>query len=106
MMFRKPTTKKDKKLLEAIRKLPCSACGKVGPSDASHIRSRGAGGPDTAWNVWPHCRDCHMEWHRIGWQTFVIRWPVFGAKLVMAGWVLDPDLLGLWHPELGVKDDA
>jgi hypothetical protein len=106
MILEKPKTKKNKQLIQAIRKLNCSSCGKTPPSDASHIRSKGAGGPDTVWNLFPKCRDCHQEWHRVGWKTFIQKHPHFGLKLVGSGWILDSDLLGLWHPELGAKDDA
>lgn len=62
--FPKQIRKRDKKLLALIRRRPCFVCFKR-PCDASHIRSRGAGGGDTLDNVIALCRPHHREWHRI-----------------------------------------
>lgn len=105
MRLTKPKTTRDKKLLAQIKKLPCSVCGRVGQSDPSHIRSKGAGGPDTAWNVVPMCRECHRYWHDVGWKTFLDNRPTFARKLIALGWVIDPELMGLWHPELREDSD-
>ena len=53
---------------EWIRTLPCHACGKDGPSDPAHMKSRGAGG--TSDHLVPLCRDCHVEQHSKGIKTF------------------------------------
>lgn len=95
----KPKRIKNFRLLKDIRKLPCLACDRSGPCDASHIRSKGSGGPDEDFNVVPHCRDCHIVWHRVGWKRFLERNPIFALRLFNRGWFLDP-LLGLWHPKL------
>ena len=56
-----------------VRTLPCAACGRDGPSDAAHVRSRGAGGH--AWgedghsNILPMCRQCHTKQHAQGWSA-------------------------------------
>lgn len=51
-----------------IRTLPCAACGRDGPSDPAHMRSRGAGG--TSDHLVPLCRMCHTEQHAKGIKTF------------------------------------
>ncbi|MEL7058619.1 MAG: hypothetical protein AAGN46_01195 [Acidobacteriota bacterium] len=51
-----------------IRSLPCSTCRAPGPSDPSHVRSRGAGG--TAADLIPQCRRCHQRYHQIGAGSF------------------------------------
>lgn len=51
---------------EAARARDCSACGRPGPSDPAHVRSRGAGGSDRG-NVIPLCRRCHIQQHAKGW---------------------------------------
>lgn len=98
-MLPKPKRTTNKKLIAQIKTLRCCICGAM-PSDPSHIKTRGSGGPDLGFNVVPKCRDHHREWGRIGWKKFVERYPAFGMKLVSMGWVLDDELLGLWHPEL------
>jgi hypothetical protein len=53
------------------RTLPCCVrtCDEPPPSEAAHVRSRGAGGRDRA-NVAPLCRDHHREQHTIGIVSF------------------------------------
>ena len=51
-----------------IRTLPCAACGRDGPSDPAHMKSRGAGG--TSDHLVPLCRMCHTEQHTKGIKTF------------------------------------
>ena len=41
----------------------CEWCGRPGPTDPSHSRSRGAGGPDRHANVTSLCRRCHDLHH-------------------------------------------
>ncbi len=85
----KPQRKTDEALLARVRELPCAACGAPPPSDPSHLVSRGAGGPDAAWNVAPHCRDCHRRWHHYGPSKFVRKYPRFRAWLEQHGWDVD-----------------
>lgn len=85
----KPKRKTDEALLERVREQPCAACGAPAPSDPSHIISRGAGGPDTAWNVAPHCRQCHTQWHAMGPMRFVGKHPQFRRWLENQGWDVD-----------------
>lgn len=89
-------------LLQSMRWMACVACGKT-PCEASHIRSRGSGGPDTSWNVVPKCRACHREWHASGVTAFLRAHPKVAQLLIKMGWELvqmpGPDgLLKLRHP--------
>jgi len=95
----KPNRTVDTKLLREIRKLPCAVCLSPPPNDASHIRSRGAGGGDDDFNVTPKCRSHHMEWHKWGWRKFVVQYPQFKNILSFMGWEMDGDKL--WHPGMG-----
>lgn len=76
--------------LNEVRKLPCLACGKSGPSHAHHVRSRGAGGKDDYWNVIALCENCHVvgahAWHKIGALTFCSRYPWVATYLMQLGW--------------------
>lgn len=53
------------------RTLPCCVltCDALPPSEAAHVRSRGAGGRDRA-NVAPLCREHHREQHDVGIVSF------------------------------------
>lgn len=53
-----------------IVSLPCDACGRPGPGDPSHIKSRGAQG--RAHHMLPHCRPCHDE-YGAGRETFAAK---------------------------------
>lgn len=46
----------------------CDTCGTAPPSEASHIRSRGAGGGKS--EMISQCRPCHRELHAVGVATF------------------------------------
>lgn len=93
---------KDRDLLDEIKKRPCIVCGTHGsdrnPIDPSHIRSRGAGGPDEEWNVVPKCRSCHIAWGRLGANTFCDRNPRFKAHLESLGWYWNGPRMS--HPKL------
>lgn len=69
MRFPKPKRIVDKKVLAAVRKRPCCACGKRGEIHAHHIKTRGAGGGDTFDNLLPLCLKHHNEIHKIGSQA-------------------------------------
>lgn len=99
-MFPKHIRLVDEKVLEVVRGQGCCICGKT-PVDPSHIRSRGAGGPDTLWNVVAHCRQHHSEWHSRGWKDFIRRHSHMGVILTRLGWKLNDG--DLWHPGLIVK---
>jgi len=85
----KPQRKTDRKLLDAVAARPCQACGAILSSDPAHVRSRGAGGPDEAWNVMPLCRRHHTEQHKIGWCTFAAKY--FGVQVWLGanGWYFE-----------------
>lgn len=102
LMFPKPSRKRDRELLDRVKLYPCSVCGKNGPNDPSHLRSRGAGGPDEDWNVVSMCRDHHNEWHRKGVTTFLKEHPSFWALLNSMGWLIEGTAGGetLFHPKL------
>jgi hypothetical protein len=53
--------------LAHIQRMPCAICDAL-PSEAAHVRSRGAGG--TWEDLVPLCRDHHREQHQVGIQTF------------------------------------
>lgn len=98
-MYIKPRRKEDRKLLAMIRSMPCCICGAREGIDASHIKTRGSGGPDEAFNVVPHCRYHHCEWGQIGIQRFCKKYPHFWFKLKVMGWTMD-DFGRLQHREL------
>jgi hypothetical protein len=54
-----------------VRSLACVGDGCREPSEAAHLRSRGAGG--TADDLFPACRSHHSEQHRIGMREFQAR---------------------------------
>ena len=66
----KTIRRKDRKLLDEIKALPCIACG-MGPCDPAHLKSKGSGGDDTWENVIPLCRKCHHYQHLIGLCKFI-----------------------------------
>jgi hypothetical protein len=63
---------------EYIRSLPCVIrgmdAGECGPSEAAHVRSRGAGG--TAADLVPLCLRHHAEQHVTGIETFQERYEI------------------------------
>jgi len=89
-MFPKEKRIQDKELLKAIRLMPCCVCG-VRPVDASHIKTRGAGGADLPFNLVAHCRLHHSEWHQYGPKKFCKRYPVMLFKLRKMGWFFTID---------------
>lgn len=107
MNFKRPR-KVNSIVLDEVRRLPCCVCGRA-PVDPSHIRSRGSGGPDDFFNVAPHCRRHHSEWHQLGWAKFIERHPQMLMWLRRKGWEVQigftPGNNELWHPNLS-RDDA
>lgn len=61
----------------------CEACHGVA-SDHHHVVSRGAGGPDEDWNLVWLCRECHREYHTLGWWKFAERYPHARMRIVAA----------------------
>lgn len=68
--------------------MPCLACGRI-PSDAAHIKSRGAGGGDEEWNIVPLCRRDHQLQHHIGWIAFFGKYPGVLFALQLMGWQVE-----------------
>lgn len=71
---------------QEIRSLRCCACGQHPPSDAAHVRSRGASGSSEGWNLIPLCRRCHRDQHAFGWSKFIEMWPGVEDALRARGW--------------------
>lgn len=96
-MFSKKKRVVDHSVLARVREKPCCVCGNR-PVDASHIRPRSLGGPDSELNVVPHCRPCHRRWHSLGPRRFCALYPKFQGVLSEMGWVW---VLGrLRHPSI------
>ena len=70
---------RDPRYLAFLRKKPCCACGRPGPSDAAHIRMASAKHdkryvglgetPDDRWAL-SLCRACHRKQHSMSEATF------------------------------------
>jgi hypothetical protein len=69
----KPNFRRRIQHLAFVRQLPCVACGKAAPSDATHVRTGTDGGvgmkPGVRYAV-PLCTACHAKQHRVGELTF------------------------------------
>lgn len=91
---------RDPKYIRYIKTLPCAVCGDF-PVDPCHIRSRGSGGGDYKWNLWPGCRKHHSESHQIGIFTFMKKYLKFHIYLLSKGWnvIAVGDAQKLYHPE-------
>lgn len=83
MSFPKPKRIKDPTLLDSIRKMPCAICRKT-PTDPDHIRTRGSGGEDSELNLWPLCREHHIEKGMIGTESFFLKYHL-GHKIEWIG---------------------
>lgn len=95
-MFPKNKRLEDRAFLDRVAKQRCCICNKW-PSDPSHIRTKGSGGPDVEWNVAPHCRLHHTEWGG-SWSRFCKRYPSFMRWLTSRGWYVEGGKLH--HPGL------
>lgn len=87
------------KLYKAIRVTPCICCGTLSePRDVAHIKSKGAGGPNTDWNCIPLCRRDHRLQHDQGWYVFLGIHIHLWEKLKAMGW----EWIGtkLWNEKL------
>lgn len=99
-MLVKPKRKLDQSLIDKIHGERCCICNAF-PVDASHIKSRGSGGPDEEFNVVAHCRNHHVEWHQMGPSRFLKKYPSFALKLKLMGWDISEGRLT--HPKLFVS---
>lgn len=75
---------KNQELLDFVKTLPCICCLQV-PSDPDHITTRGAGGDDSAINVWPLCREHHTERHAKGILHMTRKYNACMTWLIEAG---------------------
>jgi hypothetical protein len=99
-MFPKPKRVKNRKLLEAVRGLPCGVAGCRGKAQAAHLR-HGTGHDDTEENLVPLCGIHHTgEQHTIGWLRFKQRHPEVRTLKELRDGRPDPEL---WEKFLGVK---
>lgn len=90
----------DKEFQAEIRKLPCLACGASPPSECHHVKHRGSGGGDDFWNLMPLCFRHHSEWHQIGMEKMIDKYPTIKEFLTKLGWEWG-ETLGkwkAWHP--------
>jgi len=84
-MFQKKKRQVSREYLDFTKDLSCVACG-VRPCDPDHISTRGAGGGDQAFNVWPLCRACHITRHSKGICRFALGNPCVMLALNERGW--------------------
>ncbi|AHZ84669.1 hypothetical protein EP01_06925 [Bdellovibrio bacteriovorus] len=81
----------DPKYLDAIRNLPCVACGRPPKSEAAHIKARGQGRAygDDWWNLLSLCAWCHRlanySWH-VNIKWFFSRFPHVRVLMEKLGW--------------------
>ncbi len=76
----------DREYQDRVRALPCLGCGAEPPSECHHVKTRGAGGGDHAWNLMPLCTNCHYEWHFTGPSKFLKKRPWVREYLAKLGW--------------------
>ncbi len=93
----RPYTKKykrivDLKLLKYISEKPCLVCGRLGPSDPHHVKSKGSGGSDIRTNVIPLCRKHHTEIHATGINRFCEKYEGAAVWLSVNGWSFNPNI--------------
>lgn len=63
----------------------------IGPVEAHHVESRGAGGDDS--QVVPLCSGAHQDGHTIGWTTFAKTYSVDLERLANLLWQASPHRL-------------
>jgi 5-methylcytosine-specific restriction endonuclease McrA len=68
--------------------MKCLACGSAN-TERAHIKSRGSGGSDDAWNIMALCRKDHQEQHKIGIITFIEKYPEVKTYVEQNGWQID-----------------
>ena len=73
----------------------CCVTGAPG-SDLHHVKTRGSGGKDEAWNLIPLSRALHTEVHKIGMAKMANKYLAIRNWLVCNGWYWD-DFLKRWH---------
>ncbi len=76
----------DRKLRQAVKRLPCSVCGSRYRVDPAHVATFGSRGYDREWSMIPLCRAHHNEQHITTWKDFLKKYPRVRALLEMLGW--------------------
>lgn len=66
-------------------------------ADIHHVKTRGSGGGDKAWNLMPLCREAHTEVHKIGLRRFSEKYPIAKDWLINNGWTIC-ELRNKWIP--------
>jgi len=66
----------------------CVVTGERGV-DLHHIKTRGSGGTDDAWNLIPLTHRLHVEVHAIGLNKFAEKYPPAKAWLLCNAWELE-----------------
>ncbi len=90
----KPKRIVDKKLLSEIKAKPCVVCGKQGPNDAHHIKTRKSFGDDVKENLICLCRFHHQLWHQKGVSYMAVFYSDILRWLLANGWTKE---LGRWR---------
>lgn len=87
----------DNATFQKIRSMPCLVCNVKGV-DVAHVKSRGAGGSDEEFNLFPACRRCHQEQHKIGILSFIQKYLTVATYLYDHGWfILNGKLINERH---------
>lgn len=79
----------DEAFREWIRNQPCVALGAacLGPVDACHVKSRGAGGADPK-NLFSACRKHHAEQHTLGIKSFGAKYGFSLPRVAQQIWIV------------------
>lgn len=90
----------DKKLCESYRGKPCAVCKWTIGSVGHHIKSKGSGGHDMAFNLMPLCHEHHRMIHDKGLPSVSAQYSEVREFLVTHGWELDSFTGKWWHEGL------
>lgn len=87
-----------------MQRMRCIACPPWSNKtvEVCHIRSKGAGGCDEEWNLYPGCVEHHRLQHRIGIVTFFKQFHNVRAHFEEMGWRLEESVgrEKLWNEKL------
>lgn len=78
----------DEPFLAELRKISCVICAHK-ETEIHHIKTRGSGGGDYAWNCIPVCRFCHQRIHQVGMIEVCKLFPHFLEYIQKLGWYFD-----------------
>ena len=96
-MIPKPRRLVSESAKKKVRRLACVCCHRPPPSDAAHIKSRGAGGDDVTHNLLPLCRVCHSAQHRRGWVWMIETYQTLRNAIKELGWRIEESKLRHWN---------